>query len=80
MNCNLGFCRQWAMALCVAVVFLNGMAHAQDYGSMSISDVFSIANRRIQGGKPSEALPALIEVLNRTKDLSDDQGRQTAQT
>ncbi len=66
--------------LFITAVFSVGIAQAQNYSSLSISDVFNIAERRLQEGSYEEALPALQEALDRTQGLTDEQGRKTAQT
>ncbi len=80
MSFNQGGRKVWVAVLFAAFTLLDGTAWAQDYSSLSISDVFAVANRRMQEANYQEALPALQEVLNRTQGLTDTQGRQTAQT
>lgn len=81
MNFIRGCRRGWIAPLMVAVVLLNGTSWAQkSLGSLSISDVFAIAERRLSEGNYEEALPALEEALSRTKNLTDEEGRKIAQT
>lgn len=55
-------------------------ALAQDYGSMGISDVVGTADAMLRGGNYGGAIPALEEVVRRTKDLTDPQGLDTLQS
>jgi tetratricopeptide (TPR) repeat protein len=67
-------------AAVVAALLFSGGAVAQDYSSLGISDVVASADRLLQRGDYSAAIPALREVINRTEALTDPQGRQTCQT
>ncbi|MBN2163297.1 MAG: tetratricopeptide repeat protein [Pontiellaceae bacterium] len=69
-----------AGVLFLAVLLINGVARAQDFGSLSIADVWTYAERRLTNGQYQEALPALLEVLSRTRTSTDDQLKTTAQT
>ncbi|MDF7826025.1 tetratricopeptide repeat protein [Pontiellaceae bacterium B12227] len=76
-------CRSYGHALkatLVAVALSSGVAVAQDYSSMGITDLVGSADRMLQRGDYRGAIPALIEVINRTGPLTDPQGRDTAQT
>ncbi|MEI6891113.1 MAG: tetratricopeptide repeat protein [Pontiella sp.] len=77
------FCRSYGHALkatLVAIALSSGIAVAQDVSSMGITDLVSSADRRLQQGDYRGAIPALIEIINRTGALGDPQGRDTAQT
>jgi tetratricopeptide (TPR) repeat protein len=64
----------------MAVMLSNGgVAMAQNYSSLSISDVIAIANRRMQRREYDQALPALEEALNRTQGMTDAEGQKSAQ-
>ncbi len=67
-------------AVLVAAVCSSGIAAAQDFASMGISDLVGSADRMLQRGDYRTAIPALAEVINRTGALTDPQGRETAQT
>lgn len=67
-------------ATLLAVAFSTGIAVAQDYSSMGITDLVSSADRMLQRRDFGGAIPALIEVIERTGTLTDPQGRDTAQT
>lgn len=76
-------CRSHGHALKAAllvVAFSTGIAVAVDYSSMGITDLVGSADRMLQRRDFSGAIPALIEVINRTAPLTDPQGRDTAQT
>ncbi len=68
------------VVLASAMVMLSSAVFAQDYSSMSISDVLAAAERRLQEKNYEGAIPALKEVLDRTSGLTDPQGQKTAQT
>lgn len=72
--------KQLRAALLVACMFAGGASWAQDYSSMGISDVVASADRLLQRGDYQSAIPALEEVVSRTRDLTDPQGMETAQT
>jgi len=72
--------RRPVQALLLAVVMIAGIASAQDFGSIGISDVVAMADRRLQRGDYSGAIPALREVIRRTQSLKDPEGRKTCQT
>ncbi len=80
MSFFLGCRKAWFAALLVVIVSTSGTSWAQDYGSMTLADVFSYAEQNLKMGKYEEALPALLEALDRTEGLTDDQGQKTAQT
>lgn len=63
----------------LATMVLTSAAFAKNYNSMSISDVVASAELAMQRGEYSEAIPALLEVISRTSNLTDAQGKQTAQ-
>ena len=67
-------------AAMLAGVLAVGSAFAQDYASMGITDLVGTADRMLQRGDYSGAIPALQEVINRTALLTDPQGQDTAQT
>ncbi len=67
-------------AALLAVVCSAGAVMAQDYASMGISDLVGTADRMLQRGDYSGAIPALKEVINRTGGMTDLSGRETAQT
>ncbi|MCF7816445.1 MAG: tetratricopeptide repeat protein [Kiritimatiellales bacterium] len=68
------------LGLILAVFVGVGVASAQDYGSMGISDVVGNADAMLQKGDYAGAIPALEEVIRRTKDLTDPQGLETLQS
>lgn len=73
-------CNRTFMGMALSIIVMSGTALAQNYSSMSITDVLASADRRLQEKNYAEAIPALLEVLNRTENLSDPQGKRTAQT
>lgn len=68
------------VALLAVVVCSAGLASAQGYGSMGISDLVTSADRLLQRGDYSAAIPALEAIIERTAPLTDPSGRDTAQT
>ncbi|VGO11646.1 hypothetical protein PDESU_00191 [Pontiella desulfatans] len=64
----------------LAVALIAGVASAQDYGTLGISDVVASADRMLQRGDYRGAIPALEEVIRRTESLDDPQGMDTCQT
>ena len=60
-------------------LFLAGSAFAQDYSSMGISPLVSAADLLLKRGDYAGAIPALEEVILRTKELTTEQGRETLQ-
>lgn len=73
-------CGRPVQAAMLAIVMVAGIASAQDYGTMGISDVVASADRMLQRADYRGAIPALEEVIRRTKDLTDPQGMDTCQT
>ncbi|MDF7801531.1 tetratricopeptide repeat protein [Pontiellaceae bacterium B1224] len=76
-------CRSYGHAFkatLLAVAFSTGIAVAQDYSSLGITDLVSSADRMLQRRDFDGAIPALVEIINRTGSLTDPQGRDTAQT
>lgn len=73
-------CRGKVMkASVLAVILASGVAVAQDFSSMGISDVVRSADLKLQRGDYTGAIPALKEVVSRTAPLTDPQGKDTAQ-
>ncbi len=60
-------------------LFVAGSAFAQDYSSMGITAVVASADSMLKSGDYSGAIPALEEVIRRTKELTTVQGRETLQ-
>ncbi len=65
-------------ALIVAVLTVSS-SYAQDYALMGISGVVGAAAAMLEQGNYSGAIPALEEVIRRTKELTSAQGRETLQ-
>ena len=80
MNISHRFCGNPVQALVLAAVMIAGVASAQDYATMGITDVVTSADRMLQRGEYRGAIPALEEVIRRTRDLTDAQGKDTCQT
>ncbi len=68
------------IALLAVVVCSAGLAGAQGYGSMGISDLVASADRLLLRGDYKGAIPALQAIISRTAPLTDPSGRSTAQT
>jgi len=60
-------------------MFMTGSAFAQDYASMGISPLVKAADAMLKRGDYAGAIPALEEVIVRTKELTSAQGRETLQ-
>jgi TolA-binding protein len=60
-------------------LFAVSSATAQDYTSMGISDVVGAADAMLQRGDYNGAIPALEEVIRRTRELTDPVGLETLQ-
>ena len=73
-------CGHALKATLVAIALSSGVAVAQDYSSMGITDLVGRADSLLHRGDYQGAIPALIEVINRTGPLTDPQGRDTTQT
>lgn len=58
----------FAGSLLVAFLALGQMAAKAQYASMGISEVVSVASGLLNTGKYEDAIPALIEVINRTRE------------
>ncbi len=64
----------------MAMLMCAGIASAQDFSTMGISDVVGSADMKLQRGDYRGAIPALQEVIRRTEQLTDPQGMDTCQT
>jgi TolA-binding protein len=64
----------------ISVIFVTGMAFAQDYGSMGITEVIGTADRFLQLEQFNRAIPALKEVVKRTEGNPDPKIHETLQT
>lgn len=79
---KLRFCssgRSVCQTLLILILFVAGSAHAQDYTSMGISALVGAADAMLTQGDYAGAVPALREVILRTKELTSVQGRETLQ-
>lgn len=66
-------------AVLALVLLMGGSVVAQDYAAMGISELVQSAASLLQDGEYSRAIPALEEVIVRTKELTTVQGRETLQ-
>ena len=66
--------------LLMLALLMVGSVYAQDYAAMGISEVVSAADALLKQGNYSGAIPALEEVIVRTKELTSAQGHETLQT
>ena len=55
------------------------MALAEDYSTMGISAVVSAADKMLESGNYEQAIPALKEIVHRTKGLDSADGKKTLQ-
>ncbi|HEY5653048.1 MAG TPA: tetratricopeptide repeat protein, partial [Pontiella sp.] len=72
-------CGSTAQAVLLAIVFGVGVASAQDYSGLGISDLVGVVDRMLQSGNYDGAIPALKEIVSRTSSMSDAQGKETCQ-
>ena len=63
----------------VLTLLMVGSAFTQDYSSMGISPLVAAADAMLKRSDYAGAIPALEEVILRTKELTDAQGRETLQ-
>jgi tetratricopeptide (TPR) repeat protein len=68
-----------ARGLFFAAVLFVGSVFAQDFTSMGISDVVSVADKMLSSENYAQAIPALEEVVRRTAELTTSSGRETLQ-
>ena len=66
-------------ALLILSLLVAGSVHAQDYASMGISSLVGSADAMLKQGDYAGAVPALRELILRTKELTSSQGRETLQ-
>ncbi|MEN7972417.1 MAG: tetratricopeptide repeat protein [Verrucomicrobiota bacterium] len=72
-------CRGLVLASLLLALFGAGTVFALDYSSMGISPLVQAAGTMLERGEYSEAIPALREVIVRTKELTTADGRETLQ-
>src|SRR6056297_3358756 len=72
-------CRRCMAALAVLALVSCGSAFAADYSSMGISVVVGTADAMLRMGNYEDAIPALREIIERTRSMDGPDMRETLQ-